>query len=281
MDKICSLRVKMALLFLSVLQASFASQAQEAGQCCPEQLSKPVLSVPEEVNLDSKLTVRNWYVAIGFSNYYPGLRESEAKINKQLNAPLGIIPGWEKPTTFADWRDRSLLWDATIGAGRDLSPKLTLMFWTGGAAGTIKSKARYGFLSTDIRFTRISTFLTPELFWYPHGKIDYDALDNLKGGQRIRTALASIKPFLSFASGYTFVRAKADARLQLPLVGTFFRRKESEDHHMYMVSPRLGLEMPLGKRTSLTMSGIYYFFGPNHSREYNGPCFSFSIRRQF
>ncbi len=221
-----------------------------------------------------------WYFGFGMSNYYPKLRDSEARIDRQLNRPLGWLPFWQEPTTFADWRDKHFLWDVVIGVGRDLSPKTTLFLWTGGAKGTIKNKERYGPLRTDIRFTRTSAFLTPELFYYPRGKVEYERVVGKSGGDWVRAALSGTKPYLAVASGYTWVRAEADGKFKLPVVGTVIRQTEKEDHHMFMYSPRMGLEVPITEKSSVSAVAIYYFFG-SHSREYNGPCISFNYRRRF
>ena len=50
---------------------------------------------------------------------------------------------------------------------------------------------------------------------------------------------------------------------------------------MYTISPRLGVEMPVGKNTSIAPVAMYLFNGPRHGSEYNGPAISFSIRRRF
>ena len=221
-----------------------------------------------------------WYMGIGASNYYPKLRESEARIDRQLNRRFGWLPFWRRPTTFADWRDKHFLWDLTIGVGRDLSPKTTLFIWTGGAKGTIKNKERYGPLDTDIRFTRTSAFLTPELFWYPWGKVNYQDVAGHRGRDWVRAALSGAKPYLAAASGYTWVRAEADGKFNLPLVGAVFRQTEKEDHHMFMFSPRAGIEFPTGDKSSISAVAIYYFFS-THIREYNGPCISINYRWRF
>ncbi len=228
-----------------------------------------------------KLALGNWYVGIGATNYHPGLRESEAQIDRQLNRLFGWLPCWKRPTTFADWRDKFVLWDLTIGAGRDITPRTTLMVWTGGMSGTIKNKERYGPIATDIRFTRTSFFVIPEFFYYPRGKVDYSAAADAQGWDRVRAALAGTKPYMAVAAGYSFVRAEADVKFKTPILGTILRQSQSEDHHMYTISPRLGVEMPVGKNTSVAPVVMYLFNGPRHGDEYNGPALSFSIRRRF
>ena len=249
-----------------------------AGRLDLSDMSAPAVEITGE---QPRLRTRNWYVGLGATNYHPRLRESEAQIDRQINRLFAWLPSWERPTTFADWRDRFFLWDMTVGAGTDVSRKTTLMVWTGGATGTIKNKARYGLFATDIRFTRTTFFVVPEFFYYPLGKIDYETVAGTRGCARVRAALAGAKPYAALAGGYSFVRAEADVKFKMPVIGTFFRQKQSDDHHMYLISPRIGVELPVGANTSIAPVVMYLFQGPDYSREYNGPALSISVRHRF
>lgn len=238
---------------------------------------------PVDLELDSDNAESyepGWYFGIGATNYYPRLRESEAKIDRQINKVFGVLPGWKEPTTFADWRGKHFLWDGTLGVGRDLSPKLTLMCWVGGSKGVIKNREQYGPLRTNIQFTRTSLFISPELFWYPLGKVDYGSVEDKRGGDWVRAAVAGAKPYLAVASGYTWVRAKGEGYFALPLVGTVLRQVDKEDHHMFMCSPRVGIDLPAGRNSSISAVAMYLFFS-EHGREYNGPALSFNYRWRF
>lgn len=224
---------------------------------------------------------KHWYMGVGGTNYHPRLRESEGQIKRELNGLFDWMPCWEKPETFADWRDDFMLWDFVAGFGRDLTPKTNWMVWFGGATGSMTSRERYGLISTKINFKRSSLFLAPELFYYPLGKIDYESVEGTHGFQRIRAAIANTKPYLSFVTGFTFVKAEADVKFKAPVLGILFRQEQSEDHYMYTVSPRAGLTIPVGRNTSINPVFIYLFNGPNHSTEYNGWALSFTVRRRF
>ncbi len=223
---------------------------------------------------------RRWYAAIGASNFHPGLRESEARIDRELNKPLGWLPFWKEPTTSRDRRNRFLLWGISFGIGRDITPRTSWMFWTGGAWGTIENKERYGLVRTDIPLSRGGAALSLEGYFYPWGKVDYASQTNARGTERAVAALANAKPYLALASGYSFVRNEATGRFKLPLVGTFFQQTEKYDHHMMQISPRIGVELPLSPRNSFTAEGGYYFFS-SHRREYNGPFLTMTFRRRF
>lgn len=262
----------------------FAAFAQEAADKRGDAAESPVAKVKDAApapKAEADPYERHWYFATGASNYHPRLNESEAKIDRQLNDVLGWLPFWKAPTTFRDWEQDFLLWDMTVGLGSDITPKTSWMCWTGGAIGEIKNNEHYGPLETDITFTRTTTFFTVQGYWYPRGKVDYAAVADKKGLQRIPAAMANAKPYFSLATGYSFLRAEGDGKFKLPLVGTFLRQLDVEDHHMYQVSPRFGLEMPVSKNSSVTMEGMYYFFGPHHSDEYNGPSLFLGFRHRF
>ncbi len=222
----------------------------------------------------------SWYFSVGAINLYPKLRESEKKVDEKINNLLGVFPFWEEPTTFKDWRDRHSTWDANIGIGRDLSRKLALTIWVGGAKGVINNKDSCGLIDMKVRFARTALFLTPELSWYPWGKIDYTKVTHKKGGDRVRAALSGTRPLLAAATGYTWVRAEGRGKFSSPLLGTFYRDEEKDDHHLFMFSPRVGIETPIGKNSSFIIMAFYNFY-TSHENEYSGPCMSLNYRWRF
>ena len=225
--------------------------------------------------------VRHWYFAFGSSNFHPRLEESEAKIDRQVNDLVGWLPPWKNPITFKDWADDFKLWDVTFGVGRDFTPRTSWMIWTGGATAHIENHERYGPLTTDIGFKRFTAFLTVQGYCYPWGKVDHETVTGEQGFKRAKATLANTKPYFSLATGYVYMHADADGRFNLPLVGTILRQTDEYDHHLFHVSPRVGVELPLSKNNSLTMEGLYYFFGPEHGDEYNGPSVNFMFKHRF
>lgn len=223
---------------------------------------------------------RNWYVVLGATNIYPKLHESEAKVDEKVNGLLGWLPDWQEPTTFADWRDSHFTWDLNLGVGCDVSPQTTLMLWAGGSRGIVRTKGQYGLLETDIHFTRTAIYLTPELSWYPWGKVDYAGVTEKKGGDWIRAALSGTRPYLAVATGYTWVRAEGAGKIKVPLLETIYQHGESENHHLLTFSPRLGVEVPVGRNSSFSLTAAYSFYN-THTNEYNGPSASFNYRWRF
>ncbi|MFP4500072.1 MAG: hypothetical protein ACLFTT_03650 [Candidatus Hydrogenedentota bacterium] len=222
---------------------------------------------------------KRWYATVGASNYHPGLEESELKIERQLNQVFDWLPFWERPETFKDWRDSFKLWDMAIGVGRDLTPRTTWMIWTGGAKGTIENNKRYGPLDTDITFSRTTAFFTIQGYWFPWGKTDYTLEEKDTG--RVQASLRGAKPYFSVGTGWCLVRAEADAKFKVPILGTVLHQTDKEDHHLFQVSPCFGVEIPVTKNNNIIMEGSYYFFGPDHQKEYNGPAMFLGFKHRF
>jgi hypothetical protein len=224
---------------------------------------------------------RHWYFAFGTSNFHPRLDESEAKIDREINRLFTWCPFWKEPVTFKDWADDFCLWDITVGVGRDFTPKTSWMIWTGGSAATIENNERYGPVSTEIEFARFTAFLTVQGYWYPWGKVDHDAVAAERGKSRVASSFKHSKPYLSLATSYVYMDADADVQFKLPLIGTILSQPEQYEHHLYQVSPRLGIELPVSENNSITVEGLYYFIGPTHGDEYNGPSFNVMFKHRF
>ena len=272
-----------ATLIVSILlalapgwDAAWAGEAASGAEAAPDAPPTKAAAAPSSPEYE-----KHWYLAVGTSNHHPKLGESEPQIDEQINGLFGLIPGWKKPVTFEDWADDFKLWDATIGVGRDITPKTAWMAWTGGATATIKSKERYGLLDTDIRFSRTTAFVTLQGYVYPFGKPDLEAqaVRGLKASTV--TAIREVRPYLTLATGYLFVRAKGDVRVELPLAGRVFRQKQVDDHHLYMVSPKAGIEFPVSQHNTISLEGAYYFFGPDHEDEYNGMSYYVGFKHRF
>ena len=128
-----------------------------AGMCFAEaerEVAHPIAEVDASAHYE-----RNWYLAMGTANYHLRLRDSEAQIDRRLNAPLGWLPFWKEPATSKDRRDRFMLWGLSLGIGRDMTSRTSWMLWINGASGAVKNKERYGPVRTDNRFSRTSASL--------------------------------------------------------------------------------------------------------------------------
>jgi hypothetical protein len=204
----------------------------------------------------------------GAANLHSDLKESEAKIDRELNGTLGmLIPTWKKPITLKDWSDEFRLWDAHVGVGRDLSPKWAWFLGTGGTTGTLKNDDPYVFplpLRVQADFTRTLKFVVTGLNWYPWGK---PHLQREPGGNRLLESLRATRPFLELATSYMRLKTVADVRVST--VGArLFKKYEECDYNLFHISPRVGIETPLGKKDSIAVEMGYLFFN-RHPSEFN------------
>ena len=60
-----------------------------------------------------------------------------------------------------------------------------------------------------------------------------------------------------------------------------FRQKQVDDHHMYLISPKAGVEIPISPSNNFVVEGATYFFGPDHRDEYNSESFFFGVKHRF
>lgn len=222
-----------------------------------------------------------WFMYWGAANIHPGLRESEARIDRELNDTLGkLIPGWKRPITLKDWSDSFLLWDGHVGIGRDLSPKWSWFAGTGGAAGTVKNNERY-LLPVPLRvrmdFSRRAFFLVTGLDYYAWGK---PGLRRESAPNKLLKSIRATRPFAEIAIGYTRLKTIADVTVELFGGLSLLKEYEEKDYDLFHISPRIGLETPLGKNDSIRVQAGYLFFN-QHPDEFNSFCIYMFHKHKF
>ena len=218
--------------------------------------------------------VPGWFWFVGTSNYHLRLRTSEDQIDRMLNRPLGLLlPRWQEPTTFKDWSDDWRIWDLWAGIGRDINQHTSWSIYAGGGAGTIRNRSVYLPLTVDADFTRRSILAGSSITYYPFGKPS-----KLERG--LRASLYGTRPMAEFNLGYTHQTVIGDVGLSMPLAGRIVRVYDKEQHHLFWVSPRLGIEIPISEKNSLNILGGYLFFH-EQSDEFNGILLQAFIRRRF
>ena len=117
---------------------------------------------------------RNRFLLFGLVNPHPRLKESEARIDRQINNTLGaLLPSWEDPTTFRDWADEWRIANILLGYGENINEKLTWFVATTWAEGTIESKERFSPLGLPldvaVKFTRNTWIVEGGMEYYPWG----------------------------------------------------------------------------------------------------------------
>ncbi len=206
----------------------------------------------------------------GPANVHAELKESEREINTQINdvyAPL--IPQWDRPQTFRDWSNDWKLWDFHVGVGRDLGFKWSWFLDLGGIVGEVKNDNNYYPLGIPIKvkinFSRLLWFAATGVDYFPWGK---PCLAKVQGHHGIVRSLLAARPYLEAAAGFVSVKEVADGKFSLRGTGLEIEQKQTTYHHVTYGSPRVGLEIPLGKKDSLALEAGYLFF-TSHASDLN------------
>jgi len=202
-----------------------------------------------------------WFIKWGLANVHARVQESENQVNQQLNKPFGIlIPGWDKPKTFQDMSDNWGLYDVHLSLGRDINEKWAWYVNAGGILGKIKNKENYLFplpLNVKVDFGRKLWFVSAGVDYYPWGKPVYK---EDKTRCAVMNALRSSRPFFEAAVGFVNAFETATVRIKLQHIAPSLRVKQYLHHPTEYISPRIGVETPLGKNDSFILAAGYLFF---------------------
>jgi len=226
---------------------------------------------------------REWFWALGASNHHASLQESEELIDQQVNRIFGkLCPRWKQPITFKDWSDDWRIWDVWGLLGRDIGPRSSWSVCAGGVAAEIENGNLYFPLCIPLKiesdFTRVEAFATVALTYYPWGQPCYAEKDC--GPRPSLQALREARPFLEVGTGYTYMHAHGDVRLSLPVGPRLYREQVEDDYHLWQVSPRVGLEVPVSGKSSISVMACRYLFA-THNSEYGSNSVSVSFRHRF
>ena len=208
-----------------------------------------------------KQEAKGWFIEAGATNYHFGLEDSEERIDRQLNRPgRFLFPRWKRPETFGDWSDEWKLWDLWLCAGREIGEKGSWFIGAGGMVPTTIKNTRTYFpagvpLKLKADFTRAGAFIFGGISYYPWGKPLAEEQDNESGSRptkgRFRRALFGMKPYAELGGGYSYVRAKCEVSLSLPVLGSSIHsEKEREEYHLFQISPRIGATCPIPTYTT-------------------------------
>ena len=278
-------------VFLMLLACGVASaQADDAAAETPEAEGPVALSDPlgvVEVDEDEALDLSDatmsaderkdqyWYLIVGVANVWPRLEESSAEIDRDINGLFRpLLPRWNEPTTFADWRDWGKLWDVHLGIGRSLSDKWSVFATFGGIAGTVRTRNDYYPLGIPAevytKFERKVWFVSAGVDYYPWGKASLDKAT--KGNHWITKRLFASRPYLEAGAGYVNVYTVGQVKVSVPLLDDIAKVKHAEYYDLFYLSPRIGLDVPLTDRTTLALMGGYLFF-LQHPDEYSSQSY--------
>ena len=249
--------------------------------CKAEPAAEPEKASDEQAATNS--FERRWFIIYGLANLQPELDETEGKINRLINHGLGgITPCWNKPETFADWRDDFKLWDIHLGGGLELTEKLSWYSTVGCVKGTTKTTTnRFPLLlplETDVKFERLVWFVSSGIDYYPWGKPYLKAPEDGENGLMRR--LRGSKPYFEGALGYVHIETEGDIDLKVLFGPKLYRYRDTAVYDLTYLSPRLGVEIPITQKTNLALQAGYLFF-TSHKNEYDNGSYYLLFKRYF
>jgi hypothetical protein len=234
-------------------------------------------STKEEYDLASD---QYWYLIVGPANVWPRLEESSSEIDRDINGLLGnLIPGYNKPTTFADWRDSVMLWDIHTGIGRSLSDKWSVFSTAGIIFGTIDNEDSYLFpvpMDVQIKFHRKVWFLSAGVDYHPWGKARMLPENE---GTALTRRLRGARPYFEAGVGYVNVYTVGQVRINVPLFGDIGKIKHAEYYDLFYISPRVGVDIPISERTTGSLQVGYLFF-TSHPDEFDSLSLYFLVKHR-
>ncbi len=213
-------------------------------------------------------TDRYWYLIAGVANVWPRLSESKHEIDRDINGLYGnLLPNWEEPATFSDWRDQFMLWDLHLGVGRSLNEKWSVFSTVGFIMGTVRTYNDYlaNLLDVNVKFHRKVQFISAGVDYYPWGKSSFD---DVEGDGWLLNRIRAGKPYLEGGIGYVHIYTVGQVIMELPVLNDFAKVKHAEYYDLIYLSPRIGYDIPVSENGTLSLTAGYLFFD-RHGAEFN------------
>ncbi len=220
-----------------------------------------------------------WFLLVGFSNAHPRI-ESEQLIDRYFNSTMSFLaPSYDDVLTVGDLRDRGILWVPYIGIGRVMSKRWAIFAQAGYAAGKVRTKADDPSilvlpLHTDFEIQRGATYGGVGADFFPFG------MPELKEYHGFRERLRGAK--LNLGSRLTWTHATYEAKVKVGFkpFDNLVDYKESDNWLLPSVSPNIGVDVPLGRRSQISFNASYNRFFDERD-DFEGPSYTIIWKRQF
>lgn len=226
-----------------------------------------------EANLNEPLD-RDWYFFVAAVNVYPAL-ESEDLIHGVLEPVLrGLSPGHPGVYTVGDLRDDHGLWPPHVGVGVNLSRRWSAFFEAGYTEGKLRTlldrPSIVGLpLHTDFELKRGALFGGLGLDFYPWGMPEQREYDGF------RDRLAGTRPFMGTRLTWTYATYRVKVKMGLKPLPNFVNLELSDAWCLPSATYVAGVEFPLSRDTTLSMSAGYNQFW---DREFDFEGFAFTVQ---
>lgn len=219
-----------------------------------------------------------WYFFHGSTNSHPRLHKADKLIDRQLNTPFRLIaPGFDDVRTFTDQAEDFMIWSPFIGIGRKFGDHWDAFFQIGGSAGSVRTESDDTSIvllpfHADVKIERSNLFIGPGVAWFPFGFAPNKP--KMSWGERFNRT----RPYLVATLNWNRMTYKGDVRAGLKPFGNFIQRKQEDTWHPFSSNLGAGVDMPLTKRTTLSLNGQWVFMY-DYGEDFAGPAFSIFFKR--
>lgn len=221
-----------------------------------------------------------WYLIHGQTNTHPRLENAAKQISRQVDLPMKLLmPGHSDVRTFEDQRDDFMIWSFLLGFGRVMSDKCDVFFQVGYSEGTVETEqSKLSLLllpfHSDFEIERSNFFAGVGTTFFPMGIARLDKYET------ISDRLKETKPFLNTSLNWNYLTFEADQKFGPIPFSNLIRIKQEDEWSIWSMGVNLGADVPLSKRTVLSMNGGYTFFFDN-AEDFSGPTLTFLCKRYF
>lgn len=200
-----------------------------------------------------------WFFLIAGVNVYPKL-QSEKLIRNLFDPAMKFLsPEYDRVTTVTDLRDKGLLWPPHFGFGYNINRYFSVSMQMGYTAGKVRTKQNDPSilllpLHTDFEITRGAAFIGVGLDYFPFGMPRQKAYTSWR--DRLLAARPSLGARVTWTHAFFESKVKIGLKPFIPLINV--RLEDQWD--LWSVNLNGGLDIPLTRRSALTMNAGYNFF---------------------
>lgn len=222
----------------------------------------------------------DYYWFAGMVNNHPFLKNAEDQINSQINRTFRLVaPGFSDVKTFKDQSDDMMIWTPFVGLGIKLSKRWDMFAQTGYTAGSVQTKATDMSLlilplKTNVEFKRSSFYAGIATSFYPWG------MPKLADYKSFSDKLKNVRPFLAAGVNWNYQHAETNVKAGSWVFDALLHKTQKDSWRDLSGTLFVGMEVPLGKLSSLCLNGAYnHFF--KYDDDFSGPSFSIYWKRRF
>ncbi len=222
--------------------------------------------------INAKYTSK-WFLSLGMANNHPQLKAAEDQIDTEVNHTFQLIaPGFGNVKTFQDQASDFMVWTPFISIGRKLTTRWDVFAQVGYTTGKVHTKGTDASLlllplHTEVSFKRSAFFAGMGVEWFPW------EMPEVRKYATLAERLKGARPFLGTTLNYNYLTADANVKAGFVPFVNLLHIEQREAWQVWNSSLVIGLDIPLGSRTTLCANVTYNTFF-DHGYDFSGPSAS-------